>query len=102
MRVNDIHKSLNEERLLAGVERTPAVLNFVVCAFVLYGLFWFWWIPITCLIHFLLRYSTKRDSKKSRIYLQYIRLGLRYEPWVHNSQKQSSLRPRGFMRGQWC
>lgn len=97
-RVNVIHQSLLQPRLLYGVERALAIMNMTIIMVFIMGLRIVAYAPFGILLHVLFAYLTKIDDKYVKAYLLYNRQADIYEPWPVSKQKINE-RPHGFSKG---
>jgi type IV secretory pathway TrbD component len=99
-RVNVVHTSLNEVRMLGGVPWVWSALGWASGgAITVYGS-WFAGAPIVGLMLWL-RWLHRDDPHKIQVYLQYSREADSYDPWPRTHQFQNQ-RPLGFKRGLLC
>ncbi len=101
MRVNKIHKSLNEVQNLAGAERGLTICNGTLAAVFIWQLKLFWWIPIAMAIQYFLKWLYKKDPLVRQIYIRYDSQSDRYDPWPR-SVDSKNMRPIGLDRGNLC
>lgn len=100
-RASVVHKSLLENKTIAGVEKEIAVFNGTVAFAVCYGTQSLWYLPFAVLLHMGIRWMNKRDPHIRKIYLRFSVLGRTYDPWPRRKTTTNE-RPEGFSRGQLC
>lgn len=101
IRVTVVHRSLNEEKTMAGGEKGLVVANVTLAICICFASSTLYWAVPATLIHFFLVWLHKLDPKMRRIYFRYSRQKLRYDPWPHAIETKNS-RPEGFDQGNLC
>lgn len=96
-----VHRSLNEEKTLAGAERGLVIVNVTVAGAVVMAFESWLWVPVAFMIHAFLVWLHKQDPLIRKIYLRYNRQKDRYDPWPHAMDTLNS-RPDGFDKGNLC
>ena len=100
-RVSMVHKSLLEQKTMAGVEKEIAIFNGTITVAICYATSSLWYIPVALLTHAAMRWLNKRDPNIRKIYLRYNVLGRIYDPWVRPNMT-TNMRPEGFSKGMLC
>lgn len=100
-RETPVHRSLNQEKTMAGGEKALVATNFTLAACISFGSSSLYWIPVALLIHFFLVWLHKLDPKMRKIYFRYSKQHTRYDPWPHAIETRNS-RPEGFDKGNLC
>ena len=96
-----VHKSLNELKTFAGVEKEIAIFNGTIAIAICYATQSLWYVPAAFFIHTLLRWLYRRDPHIRKIYLRYNVLGRVYDPWPRRKMT-TNMRPEGFSKGMLC
>ena len=101
-RKHRFHASLTEIQLIAGVERSLAIVNgTLTMAIVMRTGMW----PLLIVggaVHMILRQVTKKDPQFRVIYQRFLGQGHRYDPWPQAAKGVRNQRPTGFDRGGLC
>ena len=101
-RKHRFHASLTEVQLIAGVERSLAIVNWtIVMAIVMRTGMWTLLI-VGGAIHMILRQITKKDPQFRVIYQRFLGQGHRYDPWPQATKHARNERPPGFDKGGLC
>lgn len=101
LRVTPVHRSLNEEKTMAGGEKALVVINTTVAVCVCFASSTFYWLIVAIPFHFFLVWLHKLDPKMRKIYFRYSKQHSRYDPWPHAVVTNNS-RPEGFDQGNLC
>ncbi|MBZ0296172.1 MAG: VirB3 family type IV secretion system protein [Anaerolineae bacterium] len=100
-RVSKVFSVIEKPLLLGGADFHLELINIAVLVFMLMVLRLWQWIPMTYLIHLMLKQVARRDHHSRKIYIRYSLQADRYEPWASPRQKRG-MRPSGFGRGELC
>ena len=101
LRVTTVHRSLNEEKTMAGGEKGLVVANATMAICICFASTTLYWLAVAMLIHFILVWMNKLDPKMRKIYFRYSQQYERYDPWPHAVDTNNS-RPDGFDKGNLC
>lgn len=101
LRVTTVHRSLNEEKTMAGGEKALVVINTTLAVCICFATQTLYWAVVALLIHFFLVWLHKLDPKMRKIYFRYSQQHQRYDPWPH-AITTSNARPEGFDQGNLC
>ncbi len=96
-----MHSSLVEPLLIAGVEKPFAIVNATLAIALVGDLHLYGWIPLSVLVHLVLRRITLDDPFTRQIYVKYNRQPESYDPWPH-CRGRKGLRPEGFGKRLAC
>lgn len=101
-RVNRFYQSLTEIQLIAGVERSLAIVNgTMTLAIVMRTGFW-GFLAVGVVLHIILRQTTRRDPQFRQVYQRALGHGVRYDPWPQAAKRARNARPDGFDNGGLC
>lgn len=99
-RVNIIHQSLLQRKLIAGIERRYFFLIWMItAAFVVAMKIWVT-IVVGLAVHFFVRWLYKSDPEIMEVYKVYARQAAYYDPWPHRDSHVT--RPDGFAKDLLC
>lgn len=101
LRSTVVHRSLNEEKTMAGGEKGLVVANVTLAICICFASSTLYWAFPAMLIHFFLVWLHKLDPKMRKIYFRYSKQHSRYDPWPHAVITRNS-RPEGFDQGNLC
>ncbi len=99
-RSSPIYRSLEGPVNIDGAEYRLVMMNVGVLLFMLMSLRFWWWIPVSYIIHILLKQLGRSDPQISKIYIRYSRQADRYDPW--SPVVRIERRPNGFGRKSLC
>lgn len=100
-RYTPVHRSLHEEKTIAGAERAWVIMDVVMTMAAVFTFNSLLWVPIGIAIYFILVWVHKKDPVMRKVYIQYNKQFDRYDPWYH-VEETSNARPPGFDRGNLC
>lgn len=101
LRVTTVHRSLNEDKTMAGGEKGLVIANTTLVVCICFATNTIYWGAVALLIHFFLVWLHKLDPKMRKIYFKYSLQHSRYDPWPHSIVTKNS-RPEGFDQGNLC
>lgn len=101
LRVTALHRSLNEEKTMAGGEKGLVVANTTLAICICFASSTLYWGVVAVVIHFFLVWIHKLDPKMRKIYVRYSQQHSRYDPWPHAVPIKNP-RPQGFDQGNLC
>lgn len=84
--------------LIGGVEPKLLTMNLAVAFFMVFSLKFYWWIPVTWVIHQISKNLTKNDPFARVVYMTYQLQADRYEPYPESNPRRG-LRPKGMGDG---
>lgn len=93
--------SFTEPARLMGVETKMFQFNLFIAFFMVLMLKMVWWVLVTAVFHFILKWATTAEPKMREIYIKYQFQGDHYEPWGGISPSNNK-RPIGFGRNESC
>ena len=100
-RATPVHRSLNQEKTMAGGEKVLVVINVTLAICICFATTTLYWAGVAVVIHFFLVWLHKLDPRMRKIYFRYSQQHGRYDPWPHVEVSKNS-RPEGFDRGNLC
>lgn len=101
LRRTTVHRSLNQEKTMAGGEKRLVVANTTLALCICFASSTLYWAPVAILVHFFLVWLHKLDPKMRKIYFKFSQQHTRYDPWPHAVETKNS-RPEGFDKGNLC
>jgi len=73
-----------------GVDRKIAIFNIMTGFAFVMGMHWIWFIPVTLVVHVVMRYYHKKEPQLREVFMVFKRQGTHYDPWWHPYDKQYS------------
>lgn len=101
-RKHRFYASLTEVQLIAGVERSLAIVNWTLTLAVVMRTGMWLLLIVGGAVHMILRQVTKKDPQFRVIYQRFLGQGHRYDPWPQAAKRARYRRPTGFDRGGLC
>lgn len=96
------YASLTEVQLIAGVERSLAIVNWTLTMAIVMRTGMWPFLIVGGATHMILRQVTKNDPQFRIIYKRFLSQGHRYDPWPQAAKRARYQRPLGFDKGGLC
>ena len=101
-RKHRFYASLTEVQLIAGVERSLAIVNWTLTLAVVMRTGMWPLLIVGGAVHMILRQVTKKDPQFRVIYQRFLSQGHRYDPWPQAAKRARYQRPTGFDQEGLC
>jgi type IV secretory pathway TrbD component len=101
-RKHRLHASLTEVQLIAGVERSLAIVNWTLTLAIVMRTGMWLLLIVGAATHMILRQVTKKDPQFRVIYQRFVGQGHRYDPWPQAAKSARYKRPPGFDQEGLC
>lgn len=101
-RVNVVHRSLQGNAFIFGVEKPLAIMNGTLGLAASFALGNVYVIGVSVFTHMLLRNLMKKDPDIRRVYLRADAQSGTYDPWPHVVELDRTKRKPGYGKGMLC